>query len=159
MKIYLIHAVEAAPERFRQHMLSLRHELEKIHGIEVYIPEPADSRLNVYLCDLIKNKTSILMVGILDYHSDRLGMMIQNRCERQEAMMLFYGIGMKVPRIVTDCIKHHRAQFESPLEFPSDFLDPIEYINIQDIVGRVKDWVRDYPLRFSPQSAPCKVGG
>jgi hypothetical protein len=137
MKIYLAHALTNAPEEFRQRMFRLRDTLASIPNIEILRfawidgvgPKPG---VNVYEYDMNCVSEADLVVAILDHFSFGVGMEIQKRSQIKRPMLIFAPTGMKVPKIITDCLVYHNA------EGPRMLLDPVTYSSEKDIIDFIK---------------------
>nr|AIA18953.1 Nucleoside 2-deoxyribosyltransferase [uncultured bacterium] len=144
LKIYLAHSLTQAPAELLARMKILRQALKDIPGVEVldfaWERGPKfNEQVNVYEYDMNCVREADLVVAVLDNISSGTSMEIQSRCQMSgQPLVCFFKKGIRVSKIIADCITFHRNKNASADALP----DPIEYSDDQEIIEYVTRWVR-----------------
>lgn len=153
-KIYFAHALTNAPDEFRERMFRLRGRIAKIPEVTIldynWVPGkgPLES-INTFEKDQGQVRYADLLVAVIDVTALGLGGEINCRLEIKKPLLVFFPMGTKVTRYVTDGIRHVRQHLirkgKNGIAF-RDFPDPIGYANDNHIYTVVNQWVYDQHL-------------
>jgi nucleoside 2-deoxyribosyltransferase len=144
MKIYLAHALSNASKDFHQRMITLRQRLNSIPDVSVLQFAWIDGvgpreGINVYEHDMKCVNEADIMVAVLDHFSFGVGMEIQRRCQLHKPLRCFAFDGMKVPKIIIDCMGFYKK--EDP---KSDFVPVVFYKSDDDLFKTISASLRSF---------------